>query len=189
MSEQKLNEIFNIEDVKENVARLSLSTSVEFNPKNIKEIYKALSELIAQGQSMFDTLKALIESSAVPDPDLIESASSLMNAISSVLKEFTKIHMNYMKFEQAKEMERMKMRERRKLLKYKSKEARAMIDYKKSDGSIDITGQVKFVQEEIISRIIQSEGRQISGCVVDVMPGPAVIPAVESIVEPVQPQT
>lgn len=163
MGEEKLNEIFNIgwgENCTSTEAPSRTVTPpriVNFTPDNIEQIYKALSELIAKGQSVFDTLSVLIASSSVPDPDLIASASALMNAIKDSLREFAKIHMHYVKFEQTKELEQMKMTERRKLLQYRTREARRLLEMKKNSGEKDITDMVTFCQEDVVNAIVASE--------------------------------
>jgi hypothetical protein len=132
---------------------------VEFTPDNIGNIYSQLSDLINTGNDILGNVQYLINNNSIIDPEMVASVASLINSISSMVKEFNKTHMMHVKFEQMKEFEIMKAKERRKILKYKVNEAKKLMG--KEDAK-DITGSITYCQEDVINTIVQSEQKQIT---------------------------
>ena len=175
-----LKDIFDISELQENIASdipvsglggdtlhpplppRPKTPRVEFSPDNVGNIYNQLSELINTGNEILGNVQYLINNNSIIDPEMVASAASLINSISGMVKEFNKIHMQHVKFEQAKEFELMKAKERRKILKYKVNEAKKLMG--KEDAK-DITGTISYCQEDVINTIVQSEQKQISGTV------------------------
>ena len=132
---------------------------IEFSPDNVTNIYNQLSELINTGNEILGNVQYLINNNSIIDPEMVASAASLLNAISAMVREFNKIHMQHVKFEQMKEFEQMKAKERRRILKYKVKEAKKLMG---KEDTKDITGTISYCQEDVINTIVQSEQKQIT---------------------------
>ena len=177
--DDSLKEIFDIMEVQENISGVSYAVQdasipippppprpklpkIEFSIENVGNIYKQLSDLINSGNEILASVQYLINNNSVIDPEMVASAASLLNAITTMLKEFNKTHMQHVKFEQAKEFEQMKAKERRKILKYKVNEAKKLLGKGEEK---DITGVISYCQEDVINTIVQSEQKQISGTV------------------------
>lgn len=100
---------------KENVVNKETSgTTISYD-----YVYKKIGELISNGNAALQMLQSI-------EPDMLNPAtlaaeSSLMNAIHGCISEFTKIHQQYIKFQQAIQLEREKFKNHRELIELRSK--------------------------------------------------------------------
>ena len=111
-------------------------SSISFN-----YVYKKIGDLIDQGTASLQMLQSI--DLDVADPTLLGQTATLMNSIKGCISEFTKIHQQWIKFNQTVKLENMRFENRKKLIKYrndvlngtdeKKTSSTDMIDVKTSD--------------------------------------------------------
>lgn len=87
--------------------------SVSFN-----YVYKKIADLIDNGNAALQMLQSI--DLDVADPSLIGATSSLMNSIRGCISEFTKIHQQWIRFNQTMKLEDKRLENRMKLIKYRN---------------------------------------------------------------------
>ena len=87
--------------------------SVSFN-----YVYKKIAALIDNGNTALEMLQSI--DLDVADPALLNAAGSLINVIRGCISEFTKIHLRWIKFNQAMRMEDKRFENKMKLMKYRN---------------------------------------------------------------------
>jgi len=96
-----------------NVINKESGDSISFN-----YVYKKIAELIDNGNAALQMLQSI--DLDVADPSLIGAASSLMNSIRGCISEFTKIHQQWIRFNQTMKLEEKRFENRMKLIKYRN---------------------------------------------------------------------
>lgn len=81
-------------------------------------VYKKIADLIDNGNAALQMLQSI--DLDVADPALIGATSSLMNSIRGCISEFTKIHQQWIRFNQTMKLEDKRLENRMKLIKYKN---------------------------------------------------------------------
>lgn len=92
------------------------SVSEYASPENV---YKKLGDLVETGNEILKSIQYIIGSDP-ENPETIAGAASLINSVKDTLKEFSKIHLMKVKFEQQKELERLKLENKKKILNHKN---------------------------------------------------------------------
>jgi len=152
----KLDNIFNI-----NAEERALpSVEEEVIELDKDKVYTELATLIKNGNDVFSTVKMMIE--ADPEAEMVQGAASMLNAIKDTLREFTKLHIAQMRFEQQKEIEELKIKGRKEINEHKFNKAKELIDNKQSQNQIGFdptttTELMPFSQEKIIEAIVNEE--------------------------------
>lgn len=140
-SEEQIFEIQNkIEEDKELMAS---KTEVDS-----KRVYGELENLIGLGKEILKNAKYAIEIDPTAEGALT-GVASVINAVKDIVKEFTKVHLQNLKFEQQIQIEKLKQKGREKLAKMR-----------KTEDTSDIEELVPYNQEEnirIIKRILETE--------------------------------
>ena len=131
-NKEKLNEIFNInsESNSETIDVEAISIPYQQNEQQRKltteaDVYEQLGKLILTGNDVFANVKMILDDN--PDAELLASATSLLNTIKDIMKEFTHLHNQTVKFEQQKEMEMLKAQLRQQQILLKSKETQKLM--------------------------------------------------------------
>lgn len=81
-------------------------------------VYRKIANLIDNGNAALEMLQSI--DLDVADPSLIGATSSLMNAIRGCISEFTKIHQQWIRFNQTMKLEDKRLENRMKLIKYRN---------------------------------------------------------------------
>lgn len=183
LDKDKLNSIFNLPDNMKVTEDLELDddmnvididaqkieSTMSSSKKKIEcdqDIYDRLNELIQSGNELFDSVKMIIQDN--PDGEMLSGASSLINSIKDIMKEFTKLHNMKMKFEQQKELEMIKARLKQDQILLKSQETQKLIAKKLNMGSGSGTldnspvDMVSYCQEEVIKALNSAKPNQQS---------------------------
>jgi hypothetical protein len=157
----KLNDIFNLDSDTSILQPEEEQSSDEVELDKAK-VYSELATLVKNGNDVLSTVKMMIE--ADPDAEMVHGAAQMLNAIRDTLKEFTKIHMSKLKFEQQKELENLKIQGRKELTEHKFDKAKELLTQKnpKQVGYDPNTTEdlLPFCQEKVIEAIVQEEKKQ-----------------------------
>lgn len=78
-------------------------------------VYEEYAELIKMGKGVFQQVQYIM-AAAPPDGEVIASAASMITSIKDVLREFSKLHTESVKYQRTVEMEKLKQENREKLL-------------------------------------------------------------------------
>lgn len=113
-------------------------------------VYSKLNSLINTGDKILKAAQYIVE--AEPDADSIASTASVISSVKDVIKEFTVLHRDKMRFEQQKELEMLKFEQRKQLAQIRANDGKS-IDIDQQD-SIDV---IEFSQEQIIEQIMNIE--------------------------------
>lgn len=81
-------------------------------------VYKKIGDLIDIGNAQLQVLQSIDPD--VTDPALLNSATSLINAIRSCIAEFTKIHQQWIRYQQVVSLEKMKFANKIELAKFRN---------------------------------------------------------------------
>lgn len=146
----------NIEEENKSVEEKSSTDLTVSNPAELQVaidpniVYGKLNNLVDTGDKLLKTAQYLID--AAPDADNIASTASLITSVKDVIKEFTVLHRDKMRFEQQKELERFKAEQKEKLLRLRINSDKAVTQ--PGEGPIDV---VEFSQEAIIEKLAEME--------------------------------
>lgn len=152
-NEEALNKIFGLPENDTPDCNIVSASSTNDKPVECDKpetVYSKLSNIVCNSEVTLTKVQQLITLDSAPNPELVSSAASLLNALNETLKEFTKIHLNKIKFEQAKELELLKANAKRELIEFKIKES-------KKASAIDVPHDtIPYTQEDIVSTIIKN---------------------------------
>ena len=81
-------------------------------------VYKKIGDLIDIGNAQLQMLQSIDPD--VTDPAMLTSATSLINAIRSCISEFTKIHQQWIRYQQVVNLEKMKFANKIELAKFRN---------------------------------------------------------------------
>jgi len=90
----------------------------------------------------------------VTNPATLGATASLMNSIRGCISEFTKIHQQYIKFQNMLELERVKLENRKEIMKYRKDlaDGKANADVKETEliemGSTDLIDFIEYKKEK-----------------------------------------
>lgn len=148
----KLNEIFNLKDLKESIDNYN-QISTNLNLTDQSKVYDELSKLIQNGNFILETLKYHVENN-LDNAELINGIANIMNSIRDTLKEFTKIYLNQIQFEQKLQIEKLRLAGRKELLDAKIKATNNLLNIQNNNQSIPL---IPYTPENIIKEIIEIE--------------------------------
>lgn len=80
-------------------------------------VYKKICRLIDSGDAALQMLQSI--DLDVADPQLISATSTLINALKGCMAEFTKIHQQWIRFNQTLKLEQIKLNNKKELIKYR----------------------------------------------------------------------
>lgn len=166
----KLNQLFNLEEEKKpEMSSIAVGETIvksSGNSTNSIEVaidyakaYEELAELIKIGREILDNAKVVIETNP-DDSNTVNAASNMMNTLTVLVKQFTKIHCGSLDHQHKKELELMKIKAKKELLEFKLKELAKMKNRNSQQGSIDSdesTRLVPFCQEKIVEQIVEQQ--------------------------------
>jgi len=120
-------------------------TLIESNQNvDVKRVYNELEGLISLGNGILKNAKYAVEMDPTAE-GVLGGAASMINAVKDTVKEFSKIHLQNLKFEQQVQLENLKQAGREKLVALKNTEE-------------DVPENlIPFSQEDIIKEIISNE--------------------------------
>lgn len=95
-----------------NVVEKRYGTTVSFD-----YVYKKIGQLIDNGNMTLQLLQSIDPD--VTNPATLGATASLMNSIRGCISEFTKIHQQYIKFQNILELERIKHENKKAIIKYR----------------------------------------------------------------------
>lgn len=104
-----------------NMVNQQHGTTVDFS-----RVYGQLERLIENGNQTLETLNAF--DLDVASPDIINAATSLMNSIKNCMTEFTKIHLQHIKFQQSIQMEEIKFKHKQEIIEKRLAVKNGIID-------------------------------------------------------------
>jgi hypothetical protein len=81
-------------------------------------IYKKIGDLVDTGNASLQMLQSIDPD--VTDPSMLAATGSLINSIRGCISEFTKIHNQYIRFQQAIKLEKIKLDHKKELTKYRT---------------------------------------------------------------------
>ena len=125
---------------------------------NVDSVYSELKKLIENGNSALDSLKYVILSN--PEPELVDSMASLINAIKDTLKEFTKIHLQNIKHQQHKEIEEIRIKAKKEMLQLKIDETKKLLQNKNGEQN-NTTNLLAYTQEHVINALNKCKNNDI----------------------------
>jgi hypothetical protein len=112
---------------------------------DVSRVYNELEGLISVGNQILKNAKYAVEMDPTAE-GVLAGTSSMMNAIKDTVKEFTKIHLQNLKFEQQVQLEKLKQQGREKL-----------VELRKTEPEEDYEDLVPYNQENIIKEIMENE--------------------------------
>lgn len=80
-------------------------------------VYKKIGELIDTGNASLQMLQSIDPD--VTNPGTLGATASLLNSIRGCISEFTKIHQQYIRFQQTLQLERIKLENKKEIIKYR----------------------------------------------------------------------
>ena len=143
-----LDEADDVHQVEEIAVKLKEDESLikQNSEVDVTRVYKELSGLIEVGNDVLKSAKYAIDMDPTAE-GVLGGAASVINSIKDTVKEFTKIHMQNLKFEQQKELEFIKQQGREKLVLLRQPD----------DEESDDLATVPYNQEEIINQLNEME--------------------------------
>lgn len=180
MSNEKLNNIFNIDDASDDevdnaITQMTNSASnivqkkpqninVNITPENVDRIYSELGELVKSGKTILEAANYAISSTDAPDGEVMSAAASMINSLKDVLKEFNKINYSEILHNQKKEIAEIQIKAKRELQERKIEAMKEMLAMK-NDNTINVTPNqipmIEFSQEDIIKKLIEAEKKDV----------------------------
>jgi hypothetical protein len=115
---------------------------------SVELVYEELNELIRIAKKILKAAEYLVDTS--PDGESISGTASLINAVRNVIKEFTDLHRDSIKYEKMKELERFKVELKKELMEHK----RALDSNKNSAVDVPL---VEYSQEELVKTILKMQ--------------------------------
>jgi hypothetical protein len=80
-------------------------------------VYKKIGQLIDTGNASLQMLQSIDPD--VTNPATLGATASLLNSIRGCISEFTKIHQQYIRFQQTLQLEKIKLENRKEIIKYR----------------------------------------------------------------------
>ena len=130
-----------------NVVNKESGDSVSFN-----YVYKKIGDLIDNGNASLQILQSVDPD--VLDPSVMSAMASLMNSIRGCISEFTKIHQQWIRFNNSMKLENMRFENRKKLLEYRRKLNSGTLDKSMNENELiesstaDIVGYLQWKKEQ-----------------------------------------
>ena len=87
------------------------------NTVSFDYVYKKIGQLIDNGNMTLQLLQSIDPD--VTNPATLGATASLMNSIRGCISEFTKIHQQYIKFQNMIQLEKIKLENKKEILRYK----------------------------------------------------------------------
>jgi len=84
---------------------------------NIRDLYKKIGDLIDTGNASLQMLQSIDPD--VTNPQLIAATGTLLNSIRGCISEFTKIHQQWIRFQQTLKFEKIKQENKKELIKFR----------------------------------------------------------------------
>jgi orotidine-5'-phosphate decarboxylase len=137
-AEDQVQEI--AKNIEEDKALIAVNENVE-----VERVYNELENLISLGNGILKNAKYAVEMDPTAE-GVLAGTASMMNAVKDTVKEFTKIHLQNLKFEQQVQLEKLKQLGREKI-----------IELRKSDDDEEFENLVPFNQESIIKEIMENK--------------------------------
>ena len=115
-------------------------------------VYKKIGQLIDTGNSTLELLQSIDPD--VTNPATLGATASLLNSIKGCISEFTKIHQQYIRFQNTLILEKLKLENKKELIRFKKAvaEGKDKDDIKPTElietASNDILNYVKFKREQ-----------------------------------------
>ena len=81
-------------------------------------IYKKIGDLVDTGNASLQMLQSIDPD--VTDPSMLAATGSLINSIRGCISEFTKIHNQYIRLQQAIKLEKIKLDHKKELIKFRT---------------------------------------------------------------------
>ena len=129
-----------------------ISTELQSHPKKGLEspdmIYNELSELIIISKKLLKNAEYMLETN--PDGESLSGAASLINAVRNVIKEFTNLYRDNIKYEKMKEIEKYKNDLKKELMEHKKNMSENGI------GDKDVP-MLEYSQEELVKQILKDQ--------------------------------
>lgn len=82
-------------------------------------VYKKIAQIIDTGNSTLEVLQAIDPDES--NPATLGATASLINSIRACISEFTKIHLQYIKFQNAVKMEEIKHKNKKDIIRFRKK--------------------------------------------------------------------
>jgi hypothetical protein len=115
----------------------------------VENVYQEFTDLIKTGKTVLASAAEAVRYN--PDGENLAGLSSLINTVKDTLKEFSKVHLLQVKYNQQIAIEELKAKKKLEFLKAKS------LLEKENNKDDTPTNLIKFNQEEIIDAIVESE--------------------------------
>lgn len=128
------------ERIEEDKAMIESNQAVDVN-----RVYGELEGLINIGNDILKNAQYAVEMDPTAE-GVLGGAASMLNAVKDTVKEFTKVHLQNLKFQQQMELEKLKQQGREKL-----------VEMRHGEDDEENTHLVPFNQEEIIKGIVDQE--------------------------------
>lgn len=113
---------------------------------DVDKVYGELASLISIGNDILKSAKYAVEVDPTAE-GILAGTASMLNAIKDTVKEFSKIHMQNLRFNQQIELEKIKQRGKEKLLKMRGTD----------EAETDTMELVPFNQEDVIANLISEQ--------------------------------
>jgi hypothetical protein len=110
-------------------------------------VYGELEDLILLGKDILKNAKYAIELDPTAE-GAMSGVSSVISAVTDIVKEFTKIHLQHLRFQQQVELEKIKQKGREKLVELRQKNT-------EQDDQIEKGDLIMYSQEQIVEVINQ----------------------------------
>jgi len=148
-----LSDADEIQEVAEQQSDISSQTPMLIGTQNqatvdVVRVYNELSNLLSTGNNLLESAKYAVDQDPTQE-GILTGAAALLSTIKDVMKEFTKVHLQNIKFEQAKQLQLLKHNDRKDLVELKN--------------TLDKTAQelpkdaLAYTQEDIVRQIIESQ--------------------------------
>lgn len=118
---------------------------------NVDNVYRELEQLISVGNDILKTAKYAADMDPTAD-GVLAGTASMLNAVKDTVKEFTKIHLQKLKFEQQKELELIKQAGRERIVELR----------KQTGEDISPVDMVPFNQESVVEIINKMDSETAS---------------------------
>ena len=109
-----------------------------------QKIYNELNNILATGDKILRASEYLVTST--PDPDNIASAASLISSLKDVMKEFTVLYRDEIKFKRQMQLENFKAQKKKELVLLKMSE--------KENNDLNDEEMIEFSQESIVRSLL-----------------------------------
>ena len=156
-----IDDIINDDDQSKQVSEsVEPSASLEMSV-DVSAAYAALGTLVSTGKAILENSKYLIDNNP-GDADAVTAAASMITALQSTIKEFTKVHTAKINYDRQLALEKLKLENKKELMRIKFEEMNRLIKSKNNGGGLIGNGQegqdgstrlVPFNQEKIIDDI------------------------------------